>query len=206
MCKKTKVYLVLLAFTVALIFALTSLRDCRESVVIPPQDQAQPLPPHHYTAPVVNVPFITPKPPVKQANLPIPAKQVEETIVVKTPESAPVTIVIDKKGNVYPTKDTPPGTTIEVTKWHPPLIQICHRFSVSALYAGGPLFSLGYDPIRIWKVYLGVDIGKRFTDNKWLIGTSVRYQLIKSNRLDITAVVGKNWMDSKLYVGVNVGW
>ena len=165
--------------------------------------------PEKYTLPVFDVPFLTKKAPVKKRNLPIPKKDVRTTIVVENPipGARDITIVIDKKGKVYRSKDTPEDVEIKVTTWKPALFGLQSSWGIGIAMDIPPdlSFILSWDTIGIWKLYFGVDLGAKLTEyglkDAWL-GISVKYKILRNNNL--FALVGYNWMNKTPYVGVSL--
>lgn len=165
------------------------------------------LPSETYRPPIVKIPFTKDKVPVSKRNLPIPKKDVRTTIVVKNPVlgAEDITIVIDKKGKIYKSKDTPGDIKIEVTEWKPALLGLQSKVGVGMVVGIPPdlSFALSWDAIRIWKLHLGLDLGVKFIDYKltdpW-VGTSVKFKILRNNNL--FALAGYNWMDKTPYVGI----
>ena len=167
------------------------------------------LPSDTYRPPIIKIPFTKDKAPVSKKNLPIPKKDVRTTIVVKNPVpgAKDITIVIDKKGKVYRSKDTPEDVEIKVTTWMPTLFGLQSKWGIGITMDIPPdlSFTLSWDTIRIWKLHLGVDLGVKLEDQGvagiWL-GTSVKYKILKNNNLFVLA--GYNWTDKVPYIGVSL--
>lgn len=166
------------------------------------------LPSGSYQPPLVNIPFLTKgKAPVSKVNLPIPRKDVKTTIIVKNPVpgAKDITIIVDKKGKVYRSKDTPEDARIEVTHWKPALLGLQSKWGIGVAIDIPPdlSFTLSWDIIRIWRLHFGADLGGRLADygfaDFW-IGTSVKYKILKNNNL--FALAGYNWINKTPYVGV----
>ena len=209
-CRSSRLSAIALIIGTAL--ALGSLRRCRDEVpVFEPSagGLAAPLPAAHYAPPIIKLPFVKTHQPVVDANLPIPASRVRETIVLKpSVQESPITLVIDRRGEIYTSNDTPAETSIAVTRWRPPVIEFCNRFSAGILISDNAYVALGYDPLKIWRFYFGADIGRSLVDSALIIGTAVRFRITgtEPDRLNVTVSVGNDWARSKLYVGIGVGW
>jgi len=167
------------------------------------------LPSEIYKPPLIKIPFIKDKAPVSKANLPIPRKDVKTTIVVTSPvpDAKKITLIVDKKGKVYKSKDTPKDVEIKVTHWKPPFFGLQNKWGVGIAMDIPPdlSFILSWDTIRIWRLYFGVDLGTNFTDygfTDFWVGTSVKYKILKNNNL--FALAGYNWIEKVLYVGVSM--
>lgn len=170
------------------------------------------LPSGSYQPPLVNIPFLTKgKAPVSKMNLPIPKRDVKTTIIVKNPVpgAKDITIIVDKKGKVYRSKDTPKDTKIEVTHWKPALFGLQNEWGIGVIMKIPPdlSFALSWDVIRIWKLHFGMDLGAKITNygltDAW-IGTSVKYRILPKNNL--FALMGYNWTHKTPYVGIMIGF
>jgi len=167
------------------------------------------LPSETYRPPIVKIPFTKEKAPVSKKNLPIPKKDVKTTIIVKNPKpgAKDITIVLDKGGRVYRSKDTPKDVEIKVTEWKPTLLGLQSKWGVGVAMDIPPdlSFTLSWDTIRIWKLHFGLDLGIKLEDRRstdiWL-GTSVKYKILKNNNL--FAFMGYNWVNRIPYLGVSM--
>lgn len=160
-----------------------------------------------YRPPIVKLPFTKDKAPVKKKYLPIPKKDVKTTIIVKSPVpgARDITLIVDKKGKIYRSKDTPEDVKIEVTHWKPALFGLQNKWGIGIIMDIPPdlSFALSWDPIRIWKLHFGLDLGIKMEDQRiqefWL-GASVKYRILKNNNLFILA--GYNGTHRVPYVGI----
>jgi len=168
------------------------------------------LQPKVYKAPLIKIPFIKAKrQPVKDKDLPIPKRNVRTTIIVENPVpgARDITLVIDRKGKVYRSKDTPEDARIEVTEWKPALFGLQSKWGIGVTMDIPPdlSFALSWDTIRIWKLHFGVDVGVKFASygfTDFWVGTSMKYKILKNNNL--FALVGYNWTDKAPYIGVSL--
>lgn len=181
---------------------------------IPPK-QERAIPEKVYRPPIVKIPFVKSKQPIEDKNLPIPKKDISKSIVVDLPKkgeskSEKVTLVISKKGHVYPTKDMPKNVKIRVTTWKPKVFAIDGRFGASILFDGKNLnYALSLDFFRITKVFLGCDIGftaSSYTFNLGLVGLSGRYSWMKSGHSLLLISGGYNFLNNHPYIGVTYKW
>lgn len=171
-----------------------------------------------FTIPTVKLPFVKSKQPIKDEDLPIPKKDVATTIKI-VPNNLPpgikmgeVKLVIDKKGNVYRTKDTPDTVKIEVVEWKPKLISLDFNLGYSLVYNGETFHCLSLDVLRIWKLHFGGDIGihTNFEFKEFLAGPSVgiKFGEVKifglKTELDLT--FGKDFLNQKFYGGISLRW
>lgn len=175
-----------------------------------PSENAYLLPSDSYQPPLVKVPFLTKdRAPVSKKNLPIRKRDVKTTIVIKNPVpgAKDITIIIDKKGKVYKSKDTPEDAKIQVTEWKPTLFGLQSKWGIGIAMDIPPdlSFILSWDTVRIWKLHLGVDVGGKLASygvmDFW-VGTSVKCKILKNNNL--FALAGYNWMEKTPYVGVSL--
>jgi len=175
-----------------------------------PTKNAYLLPSESYQPPIVKVPFLTKdRIPVSKKNLPIRKRDVKTTIVVKNPVpgAKDITLIVDKKGRIYKSKDTPEDAKIEVTHWKPALLGLQSKWGIGVAMDIPPdlSFIVSWDVIRIWELHFGADLGVKLEDQRlseiW-IGTSVKYRILKNNNLFILA--GYNWTQSVPYVGISM--
>jgi hypothetical protein len=167
------------------------------------------LPTGDYQPPIVKVPFLTKdRAPVSKKNLPIRKGDVKTTIVVKNPVPGgkDITIIIDKKGKVYKSKDTPEDVKIQVTEWKPALFGLQSKWGIGITMDIPPDLSviLSWDVIRAWKLHFGLDVGMTLADQAtevWL-GVSVKFKILKNNNLFM--LVGYNVTQDVPYVGVSM--
>jgi hypothetical protein len=175
------------------------------------------LPAEKYTPPLVKIPLLTKdKPPVSKANLPIPKKDVKTTIVVKNPipGARDITLVIDKEGKIYKSKDTPEDAKIEVTTWKPRLFDVKPRFGYSGVYSDQFYHCLSLDVIRIGKFYAGGEVGISLSGSDidgYLLGLSGKYHFatlgfVGGGRIDVLATLGWNFLDKRAYAGISIRW
>lgn len=160
-----------------------------------------------YRPPIVKLPFTKDKAPVKKEYLPIPRKDVKTTIIVKSPvpSARDITLIVDKKGKVYRSKDTPEDAKIEVTHWKPALFGLQNEWGIGVIMNIPPdlSFALSWDPIRIWKLHFGLDLGAKFSNyglTKAWVGVSVKYRILKNNNLFM--LVGYNGIHRIPYMGI----
>lgn len=161
-----------------------------------------------YRPPIIKIPFVKDKAPVSKKNLPIPKKDVRTTIVVEStvPDARNITLIVDKKGKVYRSKDTPEDVKIRVTHWKPAFFGLQNKWGVGIIMDIPPdiSFALSWDPIRIWKLHFGLDLGIRPAsahsfEDAW-IGTSVKFRILSKNNLFMLA--GYNWTHDVPYIGI----
>jgi len=166
--------------------------------------------PETYTEPVIKLPFVKDKQPIKDKDLPIPAKEVEKSIAVEMPGKEPVRIIIDKKGDVYKTKDTPEDAKISVIKWKPKPMGLDLRFGYSLAFSDTAYHCLSLDYFYIKRFSLGSEIGIS-TEQTWLVGLSLKYRFvtldfITGGKADASILGGWNFIANRIYAGVNIKW
>ncbi len=159
-----------------------------------------------YRPPIIKLPFVKYKTPVPVGVLPIPKKEVDTSIVVTFPpgdisggiviEPVKIGIIIDKKGRVFKTKDTPDNVVIEITKWKEPFAAPEIQFGLALTYSQDAYAGLSVDLLRVWKLHLGSDLGIS-QDRKFMVGLHVRYKII---------AVGYDFLNGRAYVGVVLVW
>lgn len=170
------------------------------------------LPSDTYRPPIIKLPFTKDKAPVKEKFLPIPKKDVKTTIVIKDPGSGTgkVTIIIDKKGKIYKSTDTPEDVKIEVTHWKPKLFEIKPRFSYVLAYRDQVYHCLSLNVLRVGKFYLGGEVGVSMSDydfDGYLLGVSGKYHFMTldfatGQKITAFAVLGYDFLCKKAYVGI----
>lgn len=162
-----------------------------------------------YRPPIVQLPrpFKKVAQPVASEQLPIPKKQVEKSIEIKTPEGKTIGLVVDKKGDVYVTKDTPKDVEVKVTVWQRPIIDFTIRSGYAAVWNGRALFHcLSLDLVHCKKVSLGGEAGYA-KGERLLLGLSAKYRLHNiTNHLGINALAGWDFIGKRAYLGVSLSW
>lgn len=202
----------------AVVFAIFKIRSCREKVIekaIELEGNAS-IPEGVYRPPVVEIPFIRNKnQPVKERDLPIPKKNIEKTISVKLSGARPLnfSLVVDKKGHIYKTKDSPKDVEINIVKWKPKLLEFRVRPGYSLAYSNGLYHCLSLDLMRIWEIYFGADIGlgvKEQHVRDFLFGMSAKGKIFTLRfskvKADVSLVLGWNLLSNKTYFGGSVAW
>ena len=204
-CVWKNIGLVVLLLGVVLLFNyLQGIRENAESPVSP----SQPIPEKVYREPSIKIPFITKdKQPIPNEELPVPKKEVDKTITITLPDKK-IDLVIDKKGEVYPTKTVPSEVKISVTTWKPKLFEFGWKFGYSGVFDGQVTYHcLSLDALRLGRFSFGSEIGVGGNVNKLLIGLSGKYQILEITQTGKISVVGGwNFIGNRAYVGVNIKW
>jgi len=167
-----------------------------------------------YRPPVVKTPITPDKPPVEKKKLPVHPKVVKRTIEVKTetPEKkeTKITLVEDKKGNIY-VIDNKDKAKITVTEWKPKIADFDFKFGYSLVYSKGIYHCLSLDYFRIWRFYIGSEVGvgiqgKSISD--YLVGLSLKFkwwELFSSKvSFRFSLVGGYDFIGSSPYIGLNL--
>jgi len=152
-----------------------------------------------YRPPIIRLPFIKYKTPVPNEVLPIRATEVDTTTVITVPPSdtpVKIGIVIDKKGRVFKTKDTPNNIIIEVTKWKESFIAPELTFGLALTYSQDFYVGLSIDLFRVWELHLSSDLGIS-QDKKFMAGLHMRYKIL---------LVGYDFLNSGVYIGAVLKW
>jgi len=201
----------LLILVLALIWGVIQLQKCNEPKVETPSSPA--IKKEVYRPPVVKTPITPDKPPVEKKKLPIPSELVKRTIELKTEtlEGRTINIILveDKKSNFY----TVAGQEVKVTitEWKPKLIAPEFKFGYSLVASNKIYHCLSLDYIRVWRFYLGSEIGvgvkNRYFDD-YLIGLSLKYKIWElsdnKNSYLFSLTAGYNFLNSKPYIGINL--
>jgi len=162
-----------------------------------------------YRPPIIKIPFITKdRQPIKDKDLPIPKKDIAKTIEIIQPKSKEAVVIIDKKGKIYKSKDTPKEVEIKVTTWKPRLFEVKPQVGFTGALTIYPLDlypCLSLDILRIWKLYFGGDLGVkiergRFTDVFY--GIAARYMILPKNNIFATA--GWEFKHKTIYIGLTL--
>ena len=170
------------------------------------------IPEKKYT-PKPNIPFISKdKPPVKKKDLPIPKSKVDKTISIDLPRSKKVTLVMDKGGKIYKSKDTPEEAKIAVTVWKPKLFALTLEPGYSLAFKGRFYHCFSLNVIRIWKFHGGGELGISVAEDRidsFLLGLSAKYNLgtvdiFKMARFDVLLMAGWDFLSSHMYGGVSL--
>jgi len=174
-----------------------------------------------YTPPIVKLPFIKDKQPIKDDMLPISKENVSKTIGITMPAEkgeVKLELVVDKKGNVYKTKDFPEGVEVVVTKWQSKLIEfgITFSYSLACTFKGSVFHCLSVDVVRIGNLLLGADAGlgvKQSYVSGYLVGLSGKYKLLvlgtpseTSKGVVLSGLFGRDFLEERFYVGLNIRW
>ena len=172
-----------------------------------------------YREPIIKLPFQKNKQPVKQEDLPIPKEKVSKSISialtgVEKNKSIKFDLVVDKKGHLYETKNVPKNVVIKTTIWKQKFISPGFRFGYTIAFSGGFYHCLSLDYLRIWKIYLGSEIGLKIGEgvlNELLIGLSLKYRFASlvfegGSPIDVSLTTGFNFINYLPYGGLNVRW
>jgi len=203
---KNIIYIVIILVGVLLFWKLCSHKDTE--YVEQPEKSKYAVPEKTWTKPIIPVRGITKRPPVSKKELPIPMKEVAKTITVPLPEGRELTFVIDKKGDVYKTKDFPEEIKPIVTEWRPPVFAFSTDFGFSLAYSGKTYFCLSINVFNISeRVYFGGDIGMNIEDvaiKNGLLGVAVRYRIWKGKPVFLSG--GWDFIDRQAYFGFSLIW
>ena len=179
-------------------------RHCAKTSVVPGNPYV--IPEQTYTPPIL--PIFKNKQPVKTENLPIPKKEVARTIeITPTKEADKITIIEDKKGNLYVSKDTK-VEKIEVVKWKPGLFNFKYEPGLSVFLHDSRIFyALSFDVFNIReKLYFGGDAGLAW--KQILLGASLRFRFLPcsdtARRIPIYLSLGYDFFNSRAYVGLTL--
>lgn len=154
-----------------------------------------------YTRPVIRIPFTKPKLPIDPAISPVHPSRIDKTVVIESgPEESrqTVSLVIDKKGRVYKTKDTSDDVEIVTTQWRQPVFEIKPRFGYSLVWAGDLFNCVSLDLVRIWRIHAGVEIGVQAVFKDYLIGVSGKFRVTDNMKV----LAGRDFYGSRFYAGV----
>jgi len=172
-------------------------------------NKAKPIKEKTYRPPVIKTPITPDKPPIEKKKLPIHPKTVKRTIEIKTetPEGQEIKtiLVVDKKDNFYTIADN--KTEISITEWKPPIVAFDFRLGYSLVASNKVYHCLSLDYIRVWKIYLGSEIGVKVKDRQiddYLIGLSLKYKTLEVKTYSLNLVAGYDFINSKPYVGLNL--
>ena len=165
------------------------------------------LPVETYRPPIVKIPFKRYAQPIKAKNLPIPTKDVAKTITIGTD----VVIVIDKKGKIYTTKDTPKDIPIKVTVWKRKALAFENKWGATLAMSieSDMYFCLSWSFFRVGGIHFGVDAGLNtkaleggMGEGAYLLGVAGRYRILKKNELYLS--VGYEFTHKTVYLGVTI--
>jgi hypothetical protein len=160
------------------------------------------LPEREYRKPSVRIPFTKPRTPEPIENLPIPPRMITRSIAIVTPGSdgrdVKTTLIIDTKGRVYKTKDSPDSVRIEAVEWKRPVFEIEPKFAYSLIWAGNLFNCLSLDLMRIWRIHAGCDVGMDATFRSFLIGLAGRFEITENIKL----LAGRDFLGKRFYAGV----
>jgi hypothetical protein len=204
---KNVIYILIILLGTLLFYKICSKRGS-EQIVKQPKKSEHAVPEKTWTRPVVPIRGITKRPPVPKEELPIPKKEVAKTIAVPLPDGRELTFVIDKKGDVYKTKDFPKEIKPVVTEWRPPVFAIGTDYGFSLAYSGKTYFCLSVNVFNISeRVYFGGDIGVNIEDvaiKNWLLGAAARYRIWREKPVFLTG--GWDFIGRQVYVGLSLMW
>jgi len=213
--KKTGLTL-LIVIAIASIFVI---QKCRDRTPPELRENEYLLETEVYRPPIIKLPFVKDKQPVKDKDLPIPKEEVSKSIAIETgiPGSRPIEIVIDKKGNVYKTKDTPEDVKITVTDWKPRPIQFDMSLGYTIALSEGKVYHcVAVDLITLYeRLSLGVDAGispRAGSIGDYLIGIAGRYRVLdlsfskSDHALSLSITGGYDLLHGKGYIGANASW
>lgn len=204
------------------IYLFVQIQKCGDSPQITQVDENEYLiQKKEYRLPVLDmkIPFVKKaKQPVADKDLPIPKKKIAKTIVVELPKGndlnpSKVTLVIDKKGKIYRSKDTPKDVKIVVTEWKPKLINIGFSLGYTFVYKGKFYHCLSLDVLKIGRFHAGGEGGIHIANSShkgsWLLGLSGKYHFasfdfIGGLNITTSAVVGWDFISKGIYGGVNL--
>lgn len=203
-----KIFKVIAVVSVVLLVGSIALhKQCDKPLPIEPDNEFK-LPVDTYRPPLVRIPFKKGvRMPVERKNLPIPIKDIDKTIEIGNG----VVIVIDKKGKIYTTKDTPKDIPIKVTVWKQKLLAFESKWGAILAMTTEPdmYFCLSWSFFRVGGVHVGVDVGiplETFSggiiENNYLLGVAGRYRILKNNEIYLSA--GYEFTHKTVYVGIMV--
>jgi len=178
-------------------FALSMLwlqRACRHQPIIKTSEHL--VETKVYRRPIIRLPFLAHDPPIPFEYLPIPPEMVKTSIIISTPDGPKIGLVIDKKGDVWKTTNTPDNVRIVSTKWKKPLIAVGMKFGLTVAYSGVVFIGLSTDYLRIGEFYIGSDIAVDRT-GKPLVGLGVRFRIAK---------LGYDFLNQRAYMGISIQW
>lgn len=159
-----------------------------------------------YREPIVRLPFTKNRQPIKDSDLPIPKKDIDKIIVIE----GGAKIVIDKKGKIYRSKDTPQDIRIDVTRWQPKFLDFETKFGYALIFSKETYHCISIDLFRIWKVHIGPEVGALNSrwEPKWFLGVSGKYRFggldlfgLKANFL---ALAGWSFTEKNFYGGLSL--
>ena len=203
-----KIFKIIAVISVVLLVGSVALHKQCDKTPLPIENGNEfKLPVETYRPPIVKIPFKRYAQPIKAKNLPISTKDVAKTITIGTD----VVIVIDKKGKIYTTKDTPKDIPIKVTVWEPKLLAFESKWGATLAMTGNAdmYFCLSWSFFRVGGVHLGVDVGINtkaldgYTGNgNYLLGIAGRYKILRKNEIYLTA--GYEFTNKTVYVGITI--
>lgn len=182
-------------------------QNCPKKIEQPQQVENEfKLPEETFRPPLIKLPFSKTKIPIKKKVLPIPIKDIAKTIEV----GKNVVIVIDKKGEIYTTKDTSKDIPIKVVVWKPRLMAFESRWGATLAMTVKPdmYFCLSWSFIRVGGVHFGVDVGMNtkalegYMGDNYLLGVAGRYRILKNNEIYLTG--GYEFTHKAVYIGITV--
>ena len=200
-----------LILVLALIWGVIYIQRCNNdrSYVQHNANKTKPIKEKTYRPPVIKTSVTPDKPPIEKKKLPIHPKQVKRTIEIKTetPEGQEIKtiLVVDKKDNFYTIADN--KTEISITEWKPPIAAFDFKFGYSLVASNKIYHCLSLDYVRVWKIYLGSEIGVKVKDRQiddYLIGLSLKYKTLDIKTYSLNLVAGYDFINSKPYVGLNL--
>ena len=161
-----------------------------------------------WTKPIITIRGITKQPPVSKKELPIPVKEVAKTIAVPLPDDKDIVLVIDKKGDIYKTRNFPEEVKPVVTEWKPSIFAIDKNMGFSLVYSGKAYFCLSINVFNISeRLYFGGDVGiniDKMPIKDWLLGVTARYRVWKERPAFLMG--GWNFIKKEAYVGLSLMW
>lgn len=213
MFKKIKRILMIVGIATIIFGLLYIQKECSTEKIIEKKTQENQIPTKTYTPPIIKIPFLSPKPPLEQVKSPIPINTIKKTITVTIPPNNreyKFNIIIDKKDNIYKSKNTPKNVKVNVTVWKPKFFAYDGRLGASILFDGVNLnYGIAFDLFRIDKFYLGTDIGitpESYSFDLGLAGISIRYPGLKMANAMVLISLGYNFLNNHFYIGGTFKW
>lgn len=203
-----KIFKIIAVISVVLLVGSVALhKQCDKPIQIEPDNEFK-LPVEIYRPPLVKLPWKSHQKPVAARKLPIPTKDIDKTISI----GENVVLIIDKKGDIYTTKDTPEDIPIKVVVWKPKALAFESKWGATLAITTEPdmYFCLSWSFFRVGGVHIGVDVGIN-TDSfnsgiidkeALLLGIAGRYKILKKNEIYLSA--GWEFTHKTVYLGFTI--
>ncbi len=196
-----------------MIFIFSQVKSCFEAETVEEINWGQ-VETRTYTPPVIDLPFLSPEPPVPIKNLPIKIEDVKQTIRIDLPKERDidtVELVVSQSDKIYTTTNMPQDLKVTVTELKKSPLSLKAHYGYSLIRSGKITFhSFSIDPIGFKNFWLGLDFGTNVNFNQYLVGVSLKYNFADLQivvfediqPLELCLVLGKDLFRKNFYFGL----